>query len=1322
MPQFGEFETTKQRIGSSLGSKEVYVARRKGRDGFAVHVFAEPDFLTEEDGPKRAAFIKSAKRLQLMNRSAGNGWAVVYDIGETRGSTYYATDLFAHPNSTGATLLPYNLERVYKARVQLSNESLAWVILQVARSLQHAGGFGRHGNLHNKNVLLATKNPTTIVGARVVMTDPAPEAGAVERDRRAIAELIHELCLFKKMPEGDMPFMPPAEDWKGQAGRDGGFWRSLVNDLINVDVGSRLSLEGLIDFTKRRVGAEGETKDNSFQEEDKAKTRGQGVSDTVAIPMAPPPVVPRQTASDTTRAMPPVDDEDAAREKRRREQAEARRRQEEEWAKQDAEEKQKDAQRAAAAQRAAETEALRQKELEARRADEQRRQEEARRKLEEEQKQAKLAEQQRIADAKAKEEAKVREAAKIEAEKKAEAERKERERQAREAQERDAREREAKAKAAREAEAKRLAVEEEKRRKEAQGAAAANVGSVASAASSAPAADVSTEPFVAKPKAASAEQIASAPQIASAAGRSEPAQTAKKSKVPLAIAGVAGVVVLGLAGAWLGGVFESKPKNDLVVVPPPTPSPPAPPAPVAPVDPTPKPPEPGPIVTQPTPQQPVLPPVGEQVRQQGLAAIAAIEKPSTQAGQQWLARASTTLGGREDLSVEVASRLKQLRDVTAGGFAAASAVELSLSELKSRFGNEPAINTSLDETAGTLQRLVGELDGLDVARLADQQQAAQVIQQAGTSTAALQALQREVGVLETLSAEVARVTAEAGKLSPQALDQAKQLAQTASTRAGELAQPSVKAAASAMIDKLQQRITRDDGPDPQQVLAAEIAKLEQGNAATWLAATNDQRAPIAARAIELLKSAPMAGMNAEAANALLAGADGAKLSEPDRRTFKERVVTAALQQAPATQADLAAMKQMTQLHAPAVGERLKSLFDYNQIALEVRESAGVTPQQMQTWNGKLDAIKQDPAVGQAAQQLSALLAGLAAPIAQQTAGFAPPAGWSGGGPNAEGIVSLSRSGSPGAGITMEFVDVGGGRFVARRELSHAEFMGLGISFGRDRRQPLGISLWQYDGTRASTRTNWHQSIMPSETGLVYWSVNSTNQPVRRANAESVGRELAAGSESSRPIQLIRADEAKDAATRLNMELPTTSDFAQAQQLELQRRSQRPASLADNVRGPAWTQQATAMQGLQREADVGAYFRLGPQQRESGAIWTGAIVPGVNPPTDAVDFFVETTEPRGSAIFNLFGNVAEWTSEGAIVGPSSLSPPVAETIQPNSDPQKRQASVARAYVDVGMRLAFSAGSGGPSSREPTAAEVSERFAQLRNQVQVATPRN
>jgi hypothetical protein len=146
-----------------------------------------------------------------------------------------------------------------------------------------------------------------------------------------------------------------------------------------------------------------------------------------------------------------------------------------------------------------------------------------------------------------------------------------------------------------------------------------------------------------------------------------------------------------------------------------------------------------------------------------------------------------------------------------------------------------------------------------------------------------------------------------------------------------------------------------------------------------------------------------------------------------------------------------------------------------------------------------------------------------------------------------------------------------------------------------------------------------------------------------------------------------------------------------------------------------------MQALPREADVGAYFKIMPVdvnvQRGPGSIWTANIVPGVIPPTDTVDFFVDVTEQRGTVIFNLFGNVAEWTSEGAIVGPSSLSPPVAATIQPNADPANRQASVARAFVDVGMRLAFSAGAGQSTTREPTVAEVAERFNQVKPQVQV-----
>lgn len=1320
MPQFGEFETTKQRIGSSLGNKEVFVARRKGRDGFAIHVFAEPDFLTEEDGPKRAAFIKMAKRLQLMNRSAGNGWAVVYDIGETRGSTYYATDLFAHPNSTGATILPYNLERLYKARVQLSNESLAWTILQVARALQHAGGFGRHGNLHNKNVLLATKNPTTVVGARVVLIDPAPEAGATERDRRAVAELIHELCLFKKMPEGEMPFMPPAEEWKGAAGRDGGFWRSLVSDLINVDVGSRLSLEGLIELTRRRVGADGETKDQSFQEEDKAKTRSQGVQDTVAMP--PPSASPQSPAADVTRAIPVAEDEDALRERRRREQAEARRKQEEEWAKQDAEEKKRQEQEA---QRKQAAEAQRQREAQlAREAEVQRQQAEAVRQK---------ADAERAAQA--------RETARLEEEKKAKAQQLERERLAREAQEREAREREAKLReqkereakereaserATKEREANRLAMEEAKRRAEQQRAANAT-----------PAAEqtISTEPFEAKPQraaqpAAKSEAKSEASAVATAAGQadSQPA-VEKKSVMPLVFAGVIGVAALGLAGAWLGGVFDGKPKggSTVVVTPPPPPpvTPPVTPPPVPPV--TPEPTD-RTVVTRPTDKpsdSPVLPPSDVQRRQQGERALDAIEKPSTQAGKRWLEGAVTTLKGRDEISPDVAGRLRQVRDAAESGFVAASAIELSIGEIKRELSADAGIGPSLDAIAALKNQQLQKLEGLDGARTIDPQQANQLIAEASTISTQLQGLQREVDVLDKIAADVTAITGSDAKLAGPALEAARAAAAKSQETAGALKEESVQAAAAAVIDKLTQRLALDAAADAAAgaaAVAAAMAKLEQASLGDVLAATNDPQPAVQERAVQIVRERPVTGLTAASAGQLIAGADSAKLADGDRQGFKQRVVEAVLQQPPATLADLDAIKQLIEKHAtPNLAQRFKGLLDYNQLALQVRESAGATPAQLQQWGDSLEKMKQDPIAGQAAKALAAMLAGIATPIVQQGPAFGAPAGWSGGPPNAAGVVSLTRSASPGNGIAMEFVDVGGGRFVARREVSYTEFMGLGIAFGRDRRQPQGVSIWQYDGTRVSTRTDWHRSIMASESGQIFWIVNSSNQPARRADVAKYGFELAAGSESNRPIQMIRADEAKDAAAQLSMDLPTAADFARAQQLELQQRGQRPPTLADNVRGPAWTQQATAMQGLPREADVGAYFKIMPPnpqiQRDPASVWTAATVPGVVPPAENVDFFVDVSEQRGSAIFNLFGNVAEWTSEGAIVGPSSLSPPVPATLQPNTDPTNRQASVARAYVDVGMRLAFSAGAGQSTTREPTVAEIGERFQQIKPQVQV-----
>lgn len=242
MPGFGRFETVTELASS--GPFSVYSARAPGED--APPKFAIKTFITTADGAltlddladtevveaRARAFLETAKLQQELGGASPEHWAPVYDFGRTPSHAYYITDLY---DLTALKLID--------SRREMTPAEIVRLVVGVAAGLEaiqkSRNGRG-HGDLKPSNVMIAAPG-NDLNQAKVYLIDPLSDARVSKQstadDQRALADLLHQLAVFRPGPRGGTVQSGP--EWAAM-GKPGEVLRSACEWLLNPQPGAAL--------------------------------------------------------------------------------------------------------------------------------------------------------------------------------------------------------------------------------------------------------------------------------------------------------------------------------------------------------------------------------------------------------------------------------------------------------------------------------------------------------------------------------------------------------------------------------------------------------------------------------------------------------------------------------------------------------------------------------------------------------------------------------------------------------------------------------------------------------------------------------------------------------------------------------------------------------------------------------------------------------------------------------------------------------------------------------------------------------------------------
>lgn len=238
MPGFGRFETVEELASS--GPFSVYSARSPGEDGppkFVIKTFSTIDeFADPEIIEARAkAFLESARTQQELAKASPECWAPVYDSGRTPTHAYFVTDLYE-----------LTAHKLIDSRRDMTPTEIVRLVLGIARALDSIrktrNGRG-HGDLKPTNVLISAPE-NDLAQAGVFLIDPAPDARLVNQgnadDQRALADMLHQLVVFRSGPKGGAVQGGP--EWSA-FGKAGEVLRGACEWLLNPQAGAIASYD-----------------------------------------------------------------------------------------------------------------------------------------------------------------------------------------------------------------------------------------------------------------------------------------------------------------------------------------------------------------------------------------------------------------------------------------------------------------------------------------------------------------------------------------------------------------------------------------------------------------------------------------------------------------------------------------------------------------------------------------------------------------------------------------------------------------------------------------------------------------------------------------------------------------------------------------------------------------------------------------------------------------------------------------------------------------------------------------------------------------------
>lgn len=258
MTAFGRFEAVREISQTGLGT--VWTAREAGLSAqtlsasamlrstftpgeqFVIKLFQPLGFLPGDRhfDAEIDEFLRRARAQQDLVRKGAKHWARVHALGRFDEGAYAVID--AHPRSAQQLILrKVDLWRTSDPRDPGS--ILRGLIQGVVEALQemarHAAGRG-HGALKPSNVLLAGDG--SVLSARPVLTDPLPDPGPddhdrrlayTRRDRRDLGALIYQLIVQRPFRELAAWPIEDSPEWRAFGRRGGARWLDLTNRLLD---------------------------------------------------------------------------------------------------------------------------------------------------------------------------------------------------------------------------------------------------------------------------------------------------------------------------------------------------------------------------------------------------------------------------------------------------------------------------------------------------------------------------------------------------------------------------------------------------------------------------------------------------------------------------------------------------------------------------------------------------------------------------------------------------------------------------------------------------------------------------------------------------------------------------------------------------------------------------------------------------------------------------------------------------------------------------------------------------------------------------------
>ncbi|MFA6045578.1 MAG: hypothetical protein WC718_11390 [Phycisphaerales bacterium] len=241
MPGFGRFETVEELASS--GPFSVFAARSPGEEGppkFVIKTFHTVDEFGDPEiiEARAKAFLDSAKTQQELAKAAPECWAPVYDFGRTPTHAYFVTDLYE-----------LTAHKLIDSRRDMTPAEIVRLVLGMARALDSIrktrNGRG-HGDLKPTNVLISAPD-NDLTQANVFLIDPEPDARLVNQgnadDQRALADMLHQLVVFRPGPKGGAVQGGP--EWSA-FGKPGEVLRSGCEWLLNPQAGAIASYDDIV--------------------------------------------------------------------------------------------------------------------------------------------------------------------------------------------------------------------------------------------------------------------------------------------------------------------------------------------------------------------------------------------------------------------------------------------------------------------------------------------------------------------------------------------------------------------------------------------------------------------------------------------------------------------------------------------------------------------------------------------------------------------------------------------------------------------------------------------------------------------------------------------------------------------------------------------------------------------------------------------------------------------------------------------------------------------------------------------------------------------